>query len=463
MKTNKPTYEELEKRLTKAEEIIRTLQDRQADSAATGTEIPTLCVHEELYRSIVVDSPGMVCRFLPDGEIVFVNAACCEYFGKTGQELVGSDFTSLIPEQDRQTLLREIQSPTVDYPSITHEHRVIRFDGRLGWQCWTDRALFDEQNRPVLFQSFEEDITEQKQKDNELRLSEQKYRILFERAMDAIFIADVKTGILLDCHRAAVDLTGREKSELIGQSHEILHPLQEDEESFNEVFRQHLGDKHGQTFDARIIAKAGEIREVTINGNLLEIEGKPILMGVFRDVTERTRREEELRKLNADLVPSNIDEVIEDAVEINHAALKQYAVDLRCELADLPRIHRDKQRVLQILVNLITNAKQALGESEQTQKVLSIRSYRHGENALRVDEVDNRIGISKENMPRMFTHAFTTKKRGHGFGLHSSALAAREMGGSLTVDSEGLGHGATFTLELPLNQSEALADGCSNE
>jgi len=153
-----------------------------------------------------------------------------------------------------------------------------------------------------------------------------------------------------------------------------------------------------------------------------------------------------------------IDEVIEDAMEINYAALKQYGIELHCELAELPRIHTDKQRVLQILVNLITNAKQALAESEQTRKVLTIRSYKHGGDALRIEVADNGIGILKENMPRIFKHGFTTKKNGHGFGLHSSALAAREMGGSLTVHSDGTGHGARFTLELPL-KSEAVTKG----
>jgi signal transduction histidine kinase len=63
---------------------------------------------------------------------------------------------------------------------------------------------------------------------------------------------------------------------------------------------------------------------------------------------------------------------------------------------------------------------------------------------------DNGIGIPSENLNRIFAHGFTTKESGHGFGLHSGALAAKEMGGSLTVQSEGLGFGSTFTLELPL-------------
>lgn len=146
----------------------------------------------------------------------------------------------------------------------------------------------------------------------------------------------------------------------------------------------------------------------------------------------------------------NINEVIEDAVEINGASLTQNQIDLKLDLNELPEMYLDKQRTLQILVNLISNAKHALSEREQQNKRLMIRCHQHGEDKLRIDVEDNGIGISKENMAKIFRHGFTTKKGGHGFGLHSGALAAKEMGGSLTVHSDGSGFGATFTLELPL-------------
>jgi len=144
-----------------------------------------------------------------------------------------------------------------------------------------------------------------------------------------------------------------------------------------------------------------------------------------------------------------INDVIEDAVEINRTGLKRHGLDLKLELAELPKIHMDKQRVLQILVNLISNSKYALSESQKQEKLLTIRCNRHSEDRLRVEVVDNGVGIVKENMTRIFQHGFTTKEHGHGFGLHGSALAAKEMGGSLTAHSDGPGLGATFTLELP--------------
>jgi two-component system NtrC family sensor kinase len=151
----------------------------------------------------------------------------------------------------------------------------------------------------------------------------------------------------------------------------------------------------------------------------------------------------------------NMTEVIEDAIEINSASLARHGVDLKLDLAELPKIRLDKQRVLQILVNLISNAKHALSKNEQQEKVLAIRCYRHGEDRLRIDVEDNGVGISNENTAKIFRHGFTTREGGHGFGLHSSALAAKDMGGSLAVHSDGPGRGASFTLELPLKMKQA--------
>jgi signal transduction histidine kinase len=152
----------------------------------------------------------------------------------------------------------------------------------------------------------------------------------------------------------------------------------------------------------------------------------------------------------------NINDVIEDAIEINSAILMRDEVDLKLDLAELSKVYLDKQRVLQILVNLITNARYALSKNEKQKRLLVIRCGKHDENTLRIDVTDNGIGIPEENLAKIFRHGFTTRESGHGFGLHSSALAAKEMGGSLTVHSDGQGHGATFTLELPLKLGEVV-------
>jgi PAS domain S-box-containing protein len=130
-----------------------------------------------------------------------------------------------------------------------------------------------------------------------LQESEERYRTLFEEAMDAIFVADAETGILIDCNRAATELVGRTKKELIGKHQRILHPRQEIvEEGISKTFKQHLKEKKGQVLEAQVITKKGEIKEVAIKANLMELRGKKVLQGIFRDITNRKQMENALRK-----------------------------------------------------------------------------------------------------------------------------------------------------------------------
>ena len=135
------------------------------------------------------------------------------------------------------------------------------------------------------------DITERKKMEEALKKSEEKYRKQFEEAMDAIFVADAETGIIIDCNRAASELVGREKSELVGKHQRILHPPEKTEGRFTRTFKQHLKDKEGQVLETQVITKKGEIKEVAIKANLFEIRGKKLLQGIFRDITERKKTE----------------------------------------------------------------------------------------------------------------------------------------------------------------------------
>jgi len=147
-------------------------------------------------------------------------------------------------------------------------------------------------------------------------------------------------------------------------------------------------------------------------------------------------------------------ELLEDALRIETDASSHSAVQVSREYSELPNILLEKHKVLQILVNLIGNAKYAMDEGNPKIKQLCLRIRINGSNRLEVAVIDNGIGISAENLTRIFAHGFTTKKVGRGFDLHRSALAAKEMGGTLQAKSDGIGKGATFTLELPLRLEE---------
>jgi len=117
----------------------------------------------------------------------------------------------------------------------------------------------------------------------------------------------------------------------------------------------------------------------------------------------------------------------------------------------VPPITADRHKVIQILVNLLQNARHACEDNRADGREISVRIGAAGTDRIKIEVADNGIGIPPENLTRIFIHGFTTRKDGHGFGLHSGALAAKEMGGALKVHSEGTRKGATFALELPIN------------
>jgi signal transduction histidine kinase len=147
--------------------------------------------------------------------------------------------------------------------------------------------------------------------------------------------------------------------------------------------------------------------------------------------------------------------LVEDALKINQAAFQRHDVHLTRQFDEVPPITVDRHKVLQILVNLFNNAKYACDEGVKAEKLVNVQIKRAGENRVQIVVSDNGMGISPDNLTRIFAHGFTTRKNGHGFGLHSGALAAKELGGELTAHSEGRGEGAAFILELPIENEVA--------
>jgi PAS domain S-box-containing protein len=146
--------------------------------------------------------------------------------------------------------------------------------------------------------------------------------------------------------------------------------------------------------------------------------------------------------------------LVEDSLRINEGAFSRHGVTIIRDYEEVPLIEVDKHKVLQILVNVIRNAKYACQEGE---KRVTVR-IRATNASMLISVIDTGVGIPKANLDRIFSHGFTTRPDGHGFGLHSSALAAKALGGSLHAESSGPGQGATFTLALPLASPESPDD-----
>jgi PAS domain S-box-containing protein len=225
------------------------------------------------------------------GVHVDVNAALCQMTGFAREELIGSGppHPYWPPEaiaEIEQAFQGTLQGQFANFELTFRRKNGERFPVIVSPSCLKD----GRGNIRYCFATVK-DITELEKAWKALQESEAKYRTLFEEALDAIFVADSETGVLVDCNRAACELVGREKSELVGQPQRLLHPPQETEGEFSQTFRQHRAEKLGQMLAARVMTKQGGIKDVEIKANVSELGGRRLLQGIFRDITERKRAE----------------------------------------------------------------------------------------------------------------------------------------------------------------------------
>lgn len=151
--------------------------------------------------------------------------------------------------------------------------------------------------RKLAEENLRKEIEQRKQVEAELRESEEKYRIQFDNTLDAIFVTDVETGIIVGCNPAALRLLGKERAEVVGHLHKELYPSEQVYKKFLKILK---GEK-GEIFETEVITKSGEQRDVAIKANIYELKGKEVMQGIFRDVTETKKAEKEKAFLEAQL------------------------------------------------------------------------------------------------------------------------------------------------------------------
>ena len=166
-------------------------------------------------------------------------------------------------------------------------------------------------------------------------------------------------------------------------------------------------------------------------------------------VTNIVRIQKFAGKSVSSTVIASYSEIMDDALRIFELSLKKYGILIERNYEELPPVSIDRNQVMQILVNLLGNAKHAMIDDKKPDKKLVLEVRQVSDDTIEMSVCDNGIGIAEEHLSKIFEYGFTTKKSGHGFGLHSSSCKASELGGSLTMTSAGLGKGATFVLRLP--------------
>jgi PAS domain S-box-containing protein len=263
--------------------IRRTVERRKAQAA-----LETL---GERYRRLFESAVEGVVVNGSDGKILSLNQAAANILGFSNpEELVGRPAVELYAEpESRARFLQELaEKGCAKDRELTWKKK----DGTLIDILASVTVQRDIKGNFLRTEGIIRDVTERKQAEKRLKESEEKYRTLFNEAMDAIFVADAETGILVDCNQAAMELVGRTKSELIGKHQRILHPeIESKNKRFSNTFQQHTREKQGQVLETQVITKNGEIKEVAVKGNIVELKGRKVLQGIFRDISEQKKAE----------------------------------------------------------------------------------------------------------------------------------------------------------------------------
>jgi signal transduction histidine kinase len=326
-------------------------------------------------------------------------------------------------------------------------------DGRAVWLRECGMVLV-EGDKPVALRGLFLDVTARKQADEELDRLNQR---LLETSRQA-GMAEVATGVLHN--------VGNVLNSVNVSAHLVMDRLRESKidslPKLAGLFEEHAGDlgpflardPRGRRVPGYIGSLAKHLSEERAFV-LGELEGLRKHIDHIKDIVAMQQNYAKVSGLVETVRPTQL---VEDALQMNAGALARHGVKVSREFGVVPPMAVEKHKVLQILVNLIRNAKYALDESGREEKWLRIGVGATAEGRVRIEVRDNGVGIAAENLTRVFQHGFTTRKDGHGFGLHSGALTAQELGGSLTAHSEGPGTGATFTLELPVKKP-AVGEG----
>ncbi len=365
-----------------------------------------------------------------------------------GDWLIGkTDFDTFAEERARAAYDDEQEIIRTGEPIIAKIEKTPQADGKTTWCISTKMPWRNKDGQTIGSFGVSKDITALKQAEAELESAHQRLVETSRLAGMAEVATDVlhNVGNVLNSVNVSCSLTiDRVKGSKVGSLSKTAALLKENSSRLGEFF---TNDSRGQQIPGYLGALADHFTQEQ-SSLLQELEQ---LLKHIEHIKQIVAMQQSYAKVAGVIETINPTQLVDDAIHINGAALTRHDVQVRCEFDPVPLIQTEKHRVLQILVNLIRNAKYALDESKRQDKLLTIKMGKNGGKHVKIQVVDNGVGIPAENLTRIFGHGFTTRRNGHGFGLHSSALAIKELGGSLTAHSDGIGKGATFTLLLPEN------------
>jgi len=348
--------------------------------------------------------------------------------------------------EDEQEILRTGE------PIIGKQESDTRADGRVSWTMASKMPWRDQEGNIIGTFGISKDMTAIKETETQL---EQVHKQLMDASRQA-GMAEVATSVLHNVGNVlnSVNISGSIVSDKVRNSKvlNLAKAVALIEAQKHDLGRFIAEDPRGRQLPGYLsslaVHLAGERNEI------LQELGQ--LTSNIEHIKEIVAMQQNYARVSGVMEPHKVVDLVEDALRMNAGALDRHQVKVIRDYQQAPMAVVDKHKLLQILVNLIRNAKYALDDAMPPVKQMTLRVSLQDER-VRVAIIDNGIGIPAENLTRIFGHGFTTRKEGHGFGLHSGALAAKEMGGVLTVQSGGHLKGATFAVEFPCQPAMASA------
>ena len=347
--------------------------------------------------------------------------------------------------QDAAKTIKTAREMAAQGQPYTHEYRMVAVDGRIVWIRESGTVLV-EKGQPVAMRGIFQDVTRQKMDAEQLdKLNRQLIGTSRLAGM-----AEVATGVLHNVGNVlnSVSVSATLVAEGLRRSkvpnlRRATAILREQNGNLAEFLTSDPKGKLIPEYLATVTDQmAGEQTRLVAQ---MDSVGKNI-----EHIKEIVAMQQSYAQISGVDEHLSVEELIEDALRMNAAAFDRHRIDLVREFDEkIPKVCVDRHKVLQILINLLRNGKHAMAAHSGNDKRMVIRVKLASPGRVHITIADNGVGIPPQDLTKIFNHGFTTKKGGHGFGLHSGANAAKEMGGSLTGRSEGPGKGAEFTLELP--------------
>ncbi|MHB8721815.1 MAG: PAS domain S-box protein [Steroidobacteraceae bacterium] len=405
---------------------------------------------EAHFRATIEQLPIGIAHTDIEDRITLFNTAFCSMLGFGAEELTGKRFAEITYPDDIEGSRAVRQRMWLgEVPFYAIEKRYIKKDGTILWARVTVAPFRNVDGTLEGAIGILEDITLRKEAEAEVERVHQELMLAAREAGMAEIASNVLHNVgnvLNSLNISASLLTGHVRGSKVDAFGRVVALLQENGDRLGTFLTEDVRGKHVREFLVQLSTHM-------LSNQRSSLDELQSLSRNIEHIKQIVATQQTYAKRCGIRETVDVESLVEDSLAINRGAFARHSVALRREFAKVPQITIEKHKVLQILVNLERNAKDACDASERDDKNITVRISAR-ERGVQIQVIDNGVGISLETMQRLFTQGFTTKKEAHGFGLHGSALAAQELGGALEAASEGLGCGATFTLTLPWDAPE---------